>query len=187
MRKRRDKGSGAAGIGRPLLGSATGHIVLLSFLLLAGYAAGPNSPGVVEVALVEGPALSVPAAEMGLTASVADASRRPEVRPESEMAPPPGATASTSPPPTAAALPLDIPPAAPVALIAGTGGGRGGERADPASSAAPAGALEMSPREAEHSGGAPAVEGVQPAARPYAGPAGVVREGAHPRGRGGNT
>ncbi len=38
----------------PLLGSATGHLFLLSLFLLVGAAAGPGAGGVVQVILVEG-------------------------------------------------------------------------------------------------------------------------------------
>jgi hypothetical protein len=54
MRTSRGSGGRASGIGRPLIGSAAGHIVLLAGLLLLGASAGPGLPGIVQVFLVEG-------------------------------------------------------------------------------------------------------------------------------------
>ncbi len=176
MGKRRDKGWGAAGIGGPLLGSAAGHLLLLSCLLLAGYAVGPNSPGVVQVALVEGPASSVPAKEKVFMSAASRASRVDSIRPAAETALRLGADASTPASFTPEALSLDAPPAAAVDPDAGHGPLRGGERTAQAYSPAPAGPLESSPGDAEHAGGDPAAGGVKPA-----GPAGVVREGAEIR------
>jgi TonB family protein len=54
MRTGRESGGRTSGIGRPLLGSAAGHLVLLAGLLLLGASAGPGLPGIVQVFLVEG-------------------------------------------------------------------------------------------------------------------------------------
>ncbi|MGE5700482.1 MAG: TonB family protein [Deltaproteobacteria bacterium] len=181
MGKRRDKGWGAAGIRGPLLGSAAGHLLLLSCLLLAGYAAGPNSPGVVQVALVEGPAKSVPAEEKGLMAAAASASRMNPARQAAKDSRHPGAGASTPFVLPSRLSPVEIPLAAAVAPDAGHGPASTAERPAQPSSVAPAGSLEPSLRDAEHPGRDPAGEGVMPAGRPPAGPAGVVREGAEIR------
>lgn len=181
MGKRRDKGWGAAGIGGPLLGSAAGHLLLLSCLLLAGYAAGPNSPGVVQVALVEGPAKSVPAEEKGRMAAATSASRTNPVRQAAKASRHPGAGASTPFILPSRLSPVEIPLAAAAAPDAGHGSARTAERPAQSSSVASAGSLEPSLRGAEHSGRDPAGEGALPAGRPPAGPAGIVREGAEIR------
>ncbi len=80
-----ETGGRASGIGRPLIGSAAGHLVLLAGLLLFGASAGPGLPGIVQVFLVEGTTETISDGEA--PAPAFDGGTRPEpgIRPRAEM------------------------------------------------------------------------------------------------------
>lgn len=157
MRTGREKGGRASGIGRPLIGSAAGHLALLASLLLFGASAGSGLPGIVHVFLVEGTVETISVGETPAPAD--DEGARPEpadLRPRaSKGAPHPlGDVDLRASPPAVngqGAFPVD-PPAQSSALVARLGTVSPG----PPSVASYGGALEGVPPLAGISGGGPA-------------------------------
>lgn len=77
----------APGMKWPLLGSAAGHLALLSALLLLRVAAGPGDGGAVQVVLLEGEKFASSAAD-GSPGTPRDGTREPAVRTAATEAPP---------------------------------------------------------------------------------------------------
>ena len=168
----------APGMKWPLLGSAAGHLVLLSTLLLLGAAAGPGSVGVVQVVLVEGAPFTRSDAD-GPLGTPGDGPRVSAVR-----------TATTEMPPYSAshAAPADTPTAPVGAPPTSSDAGPAGGAAIP-----PAGKAPWTPSAAASLSGAPVLvasarSGTGPVARasrggtafPDIGEGGGEKDGAPP-------
>lgn len=160
MRTGGESGGRAPGIGRPLIGSAAGHIVLLAGLLLSGASAGPGLPGIVQVFLVEGTAENGSAVEASVPAFDGGAGPEPGVRPPAESADPRVPDAGDLRASTPAAQ-SPVPSAMP-----------GREAPVPTSPVPSAGARESMPREAGVSVGGPAGGAEMRAALPLSGASG---------------
>jgi len=163
MRAGRETESRAAGIGRPLIGSAAGHLAFLACFLLWGAAAGPGLPGVVQVVLIEGTTDDVSSGEKTFAAAAAGVPRRPGIRPETERTLSPASPMSLPPPfppatedlPTApaAAVYRDPSPAGPAPQSTGLALRTGGEAPVPAPVGTPGRTREALPRDAKLPGG----------------------------------
>lgn len=140
-------GRTSGGIGRPLIGSAAGHLVLVAGLLFLGASAGPSLPGIVQVFLVEGTAENGSAGEAPAPAFEGGMRPEPEIRPRAELEVPrtPGAG--------------DFREWSPTAQSPVPSSTRGGGEPVPPSAVPSAGAREGLPREAGISVIGPAGEG----------------------------
>lgn len=153
MRTGRETGGRAPGIGRPLIGSAAGHLFLLSLLLLAGAAAGPGG-GVVHVILVEGAGFDYgdeesPAGSSGgarWEANPTGVAKTPQVP----------LTASPAPPTLPFPGPVAASPMSPASQSPVPGAMSGGAEPVPPAAAPSAGTREGMPREEGDSAARPA-------------------------------
>lgn len=145
MRTGGESGGRAPGIGRPLIGSAAGHLFLLSLLLLAGAAAGPGAGGVVQVILVEGAGF-----DYGDEESPAGSSggARREAIPTGVAKTPQGSLSASPAPPTLPSLgPVSTSPMSPASQSPVPGALPGGAEPVPPIAAPSAGARDGMPRE----------------------------------------
>src|SRR3990172_1858441 len=146
MRAGRGTGGGAAGSGRPGIGSAggggVGHLAFLACFLIWGGSTSPNLPGVAQVVLIDGTTNAVSAGEKDLTAPPADKPRRQGIRPATE-----GLPAAPS-----LAVIRDPSPEGPAPQSPGVVMRPGGEAPVPAPAGAAGRAHETSPRDAKDPG-----------------------------------